>query len=38
MSKQSNVRATAIARDLVREVGSQRKTAELVGVKQPSVR
>lgn len=37
MTKQSNLRATAIARDLVREVGSQRKTAELVGVKQPSV-
>lgn len=31
------MRSLEIAHELVREVGSQRKTASLVGVKQPSV-
>ncbi len=37
MIQKPDSRSLEIARELVREVGSQRKTATLVGVKQPSV-
>lgn len=37
MIQKTDPRSLEIARELVREVGSQRKTASLVGVKQPSV-
>ena len=37
MTQKPDPRSLAIARELVHEVGGQRKTASLVGVKQPSV-